>query len=409
MLYNQNLVTIPFDRPELAGRSPALATVLDLSNHLSAEASPQGVLEVALEHLLEAFDLDAGRAYLMDPDGAWLSLKAHRGVDPTGLEYVRLDQGFTGMAARSRSFLAMRVKELNDPERVCLLADRGFEAVICLPLIALDQVVGVMNLAARRIISLDLAGVDLMMVLGNLAAVALTGTMKSQALAEQKEAIQFFAFTASHDLKSPAAGIHGLAQRMLTHCDEHLDQRARTYAQQIVKASARIEALVSEINGYIRAKEGELKLEDVDLGELLDDLRRELKPRLAERGVAWVQPDRLPMVRADRLALVRMLMNYLDNALKYGGEGLTTLEVAYRRQDAEHVLCVADDGVGLPPDAAARAFGLFQRLGAPSAVEGTGLGLAIVSELARRHRGRAWLEPTHSPGACFCFSLAAEN
>ncbi|MBI4798419.1 MAG: GAF domain-containing protein [Desulfarculus sp.] len=416
MLSTSKHITVPYDEMDISKRSQELAVLLELSNLLCWSQSLNDVVHNGLALVLKHMTLDAGRLYLMDDSGKYLNLAASLGVNTTGLKQVSLNEGFTGQAARNRQFIAQHVTELADKARVRLLTKKGFQVVICVPLIALDQVVGVLNLAARKLVRLTPSTIDLLIVMGNQIAVAANNARlneelkeKAHQLEEQKTAIQFFAYTASHDLKSPAVGIFGLTQRLQKQFGAALAEKGQELCQQIIKAATRIESLTREINAYIAAKEGPRRLETVDLEELLEGLEREYGPVMRQRQIQWRRPAQLPAIRCERLALTRVLQNLLDNALKYGGPGLSSIEVIYRQDEGQHVLGVKDDGVGLDPRSAGRLFEAFQRGETAMGTEGTGLGLAIVREVARRHGGRAWLESQPGQGAAFFIGIAQEQ
>ncbi len=415
MLTNRKYVTVPLDKLDLGERSRELSILLEMSNLLAWSQNLNDVAHNGLSQVLKHFELDAGRLYLMEEGGKYLRLAASLGVNVTGLKRVNVSEGFTGKAARTRQFIAQHVSEFPDQSRVALLSRKGLKVVICVPLIALDQVVGVLNLGARRVVTLDQLTIDMLIVIGNQIAVAANNArlqedlrLTAKLLTEQKGAIQFFAYTASHDLKSPAVGIYGLTQRLQKQHGAALGPKGQETCHQILKAATRIETLVSEINTFIAAKEAPLRLEVVDMGELVESVRRDFSERMAERGVKWLRPHDLPKFRGERLGLSRLLQNLLDNALKYGGPKLSRLELVAREEEAAYVFGLADDGAGLDPEAAKNIFQAFQRGESSRGTEGTGLGLAIVSEVAQRHGGQVWLESQPGKGACFYFSVAKD-
>jgi signal transduction histidine kinase len=110
---------------------------------------------------------------------------------------------------------------------------------------------------------------------------------------------------------------------------------------------------------------------------------------------------------ADAGALRQILLNLLDNAVKYGPRGQTVL-VRAARAGAEVVVSVEDEGPGVPPADRERVFDPFTRLERPGLprVSGTGVGLAVVRDLVRAHGGRAWIEDGRS-GARVCVALPA--
>ncbi len=142
MLHNKKYISIKLNAPKLKKRNRALSFLIDMSNFLAIPMEPKDLLEGALSMVLEHFSLKFGRIYLMDEGGKSLSLAAHRGIEIAGLEKVHINEGFTGKAARTRSFIAQYVSQLEDKKRAALLTDKGLLINICVPLISRDKVGG---------------------------------------------------------------------------------------------------------------------------------------------------------------------------------------------------------------------------------------------------------------------------
>ena len=225
-------------------------------------------------------------------------------------------------------------------------------------------------------------------------------------LLRSTEKFKQFAYTVMHDLKSPAIGIHGLAELLHKQFGDSLDEKGRKYCEQILKASVHLAALVEMINGYIAAKELELRLDKIDVKEVLRTVREQFAPRLIARQIEWMEPEVLPKIKADRLCLYRIFTNLVDNALKYGGEDLSEISIGCEESDEFHTFSVSDNGAGIEEGDLDRIFSQFQRGVTPRAMEGTGLGLAIVRELAERHGGEIWAEPGQDKGTTFYVSLS---
>jgi K+-sensing histidine kinase KdpD len=111
-------------------------------------------------------------------------------------------------------------------------------------------------------------------------------------------------------------------------------------------------------------------------------------------------------VRADRLSLLRVFRNLLDNALKYGGEELSEIRIRYEESHDFHVFSVCDNGVGVKTETPEKLFALFQRHETSKGVDGTGLGLAIVKEIVERHQGEVWAEPRSQRGVSFFITIS---
>jgi PAS domain S-box-containing protein len=226
-----------------------------------------------------------------------------------------------------------------------------------------------------------------------------------EALKESSEKIKRFAYSVSHDLKSPAVGIYGLTKRLHQGYAERLDEKGREYCNQILKTAEQIAALAEQIMLYISSKENPLHIESVKLKEITEMIREEFSPHLAVRSVRWMEPDCLPQVRADRLCMLRVFRNLVDNALKYAGDELSEITVGYEEEEGFHILSLKNDGATIDAGVFERIFKPFERDDSSRTVKGVGLGLAIVQELLERHGGKAWVRSSNEEGTTFVFSF----
>jgi signal transduction histidine kinase len=227
-----------------------------------------------------------------------------------------------------------------------------------------------------------------------------------EALLENSRKLEFFAYSVTHDLKSPTVAIHGLVRLFHSRYGSGLGERARNICEQILKATEHILALVEKINCYIATKGAPLTLERIEVGEVVEAIRKEFELPLGRRRIALVGPHGKPEFKADKLSILRLFRNLVDNALKYGGEPLTKITVSHRETGDFHILSVGDDGIGIREEDYGKIFNLFQRNSTSTGTEGAGLGLAIVKEIAEKHRGSAWVEPGYGSGVCFSVSIS---
>jgi signal transduction histidine kinase len=359
--------------------------------------------------------MDSGRIYLLDEPSHSLELVSFRGIDPTGLESMALDQGFSGKAVRTKCFLAQYVSEMGDKERAAFLANKGLRIIICLPLINRDKVGGVMNLGKNSFMKLDQGKIDLLTIVGNQIAVAINSTKlyedldkRMAALNEKNEMIKLFTYSISHDLKSPAVGIYGLAKRFQENYGPKLDSKGKDYCTYIMNAAEEMVSLIEKINTYIYSKESPFCFEKIDMGQITKAIKNEFKEKLKERQIRLIEPAYYPEIVADKLAMGRIFRNFIDNALKYGGDGLRELKIGHREDNKFHCLSFSDDGIGLKKEEQEKIFEQFQRKSTSRGHEGIGLGLAIVKEIVERHGGRVWIENGCSNGATFCVSISKD-
>jgi two-component system sensor histidine kinase KdpD len=116
-----------------------------------------------------------------------------------------------------------------------------------------------------------------------------------------------------------------------------------------------------------------------------------------------VEPN-LPLLRFDYVQIAQVLVNLIENAVKYTPEG-TPIAVAARQVPEAIEVSVHDDGLGIPPEHQLRLFDTFYRANAATAVPGSGIGLAISKGLVEAHGGRIWVESEPGNGTTFRFTL----
>jgi len=227
-----------------------------------------------------------------------------------------------------------------------------------------------------------------------------------KALKVSSEKLKLFAYSISHDLKSPSIGLYGITKRLQKDYADILGEKGQRYCEQILKTAEQIAALVEQINVFISTKEAPLTIERLALKEVLQVIREEFSSQLSIREIRWSEPDYIPEIEADRLSIIRALRNLVENALKYGGEALSEIIIRYKGSGESHILSIKDNGIGLKKqDSQQDIFAPFIRRKTSKGIEGSGLGLTIVREIAEKHGGDVWLELGQEAGITFYISL----
>jgi signal transduction histidine kinase len=219
------------------------------------------------------------------------------------------------------------------------------------------------------------------------------------------EKIKLFAYSISHDLKNPLIAINGLTKLLDKLYSDRLDEKGKVICSQINKESEHAMALIEEIKVFIRTKEMPLAFEALKPKEIITQIREEFGTAIVNRQIKWSEPEDIPEIKADKLSLIRVFRNLVDNALKYGGNELSEIKIGYSGSDAFHVFSVSDDGPGIEKENFDKIFGLFQRSETGKKQEGLGLGLAIAKEVAEKHGGRTWVEQRPEKGVTFYISI----
>ena len=222
-----------------------------------------------------------------------------------------------------------------------------------------------------------------------------------------------FVATASHELRTPLAAVYGAAQTLRRH-DFALDEAGRDrFVSLIVDESERLNRIVNEILLANQLDAGRLDLleEPFDPGDLVErvvDAAREHRPPGIRLAIEVA--NEIPAVAADRDRVRQVLVNLVENAIKYSPDG-GVVEVGVQETEGSVCFHVRDEGLGIPADEQARIFEKFYRLDPEMTrgIGGTGLGLYICSELLERMDGRIWVESKEGAGSTFSFELPAAD
>lgn len=210
----------------------------------------------------------------------------------------------------------------------------------------------------------------------------------------------------SHDLRTPLASITG-AVSTLRDPDVQLDEITRAELITDIAAEAdRLNRLVGNLLDMTRVEAGALRLthEPGDIAEVIGAALEQRSGPLKDRPLTLRVPRDLPSVPMSEPLIVQVMVNLLDNALKYSGEG-TPIELSAALDGAVLAVQVADRGVGLPAGDERHIFDKFYRVQHPGRVSGTGLGLAIAKGIVEAHGGEIVAEHRHGGGSTFRFTL----
>lgn len=286
-----------------------------------------------------------------------------------------------------------------------------------LPLAATTGTLGVLavRLPAEQI-SLGPAQLQLLEALSGLIALsleraALAHESEQRLVQVEAEKLRNSLLSAvSHDLRTPLAAIAGASSTLL-EAEHTLPPAARReLTQSIVDETDRLNRLVANLLDMTRLEGGAIAVQKQwqPIEEIIGVVLGRLATRLASHRVEVRLPANLPLVAIDDVLMQQVLVNLLENAVKYApADSLITL-AATARPD-EIIIEVADEGPGIPPGDEERIFDKFHRGSAAGGRAGVGLGLAICRGIVGLHGGRIWGENRPQGGAAFRFTLPIEG
>ena len=221
--------------------------------------------------------------------------------------------------------------------------------------------------------------------------------------------LEAFAYSVSHDLRSPLRGIDGWSQALLEDYADRLDGDGREYLDKVRSEAQRMGLLINDLLQLSRVTRDPMERDHVDLTAMAQSIAARLREAEHGRSLVFAIEPGLAATGDFRLLEIA-LTNLLGNAVKYTGpRAEARIEFGQSAGEEGLAFFVRDNGVGFNMAYVHKLFGAFQRLHKASEFPGTGIGLATVQRIVHRHGGRVWAEGQVNGGATFRFTLSRET
>jgi signal transduction histidine kinase len=211
----------------------------------------------------------------------------------------------------------------------------------------------------------------------------------------------------SHEFRTPLTSIMTFTELLLDSAAGELNQEQHEYLTDVLESSQKLLHMINDLLDLSRLDAGKIKLfrEAIDIRELVRDAEKTVRPLVERQGLTLSNTIAygLPLVDADPLRVIQVVLNLLGNAIKFTPAG-GTVTLSARPTDGFMEIAVSDTGVGIAPEDAERVFEKFTQSG-QTRPEGSGLGLPLAKSLVELHGGRMWLESRKGQGSTFYFTL----
>ena len=213
-------------------------------------------------------------------------------------------------------------------------------------------------------------------------------------LERRNDELMRFSYTVSHDLKGPLVTIKSFIGYLLADLEAGNAAKVQADIAHIRKAAERMDELMEDLLQLSRVGRKQHPPAQLSLQQLVQDACELLAGRIATCNAEVVPPEPNVLVWGDRVRLLEVLQNLLDNAIKFSEgrpvAGRVRVWVTATQRGQEVVISVRDRGIGIDPRFQHKLFGLFEKL--HNHAEGTGIGLALVKRIVELHGGRVWVE-----------------
>lgn len=389
-------------------REARTRTLYELSREIAAVSNMETIVRVVVRRAVESFNREV-IILLPDTSGRllqWARQEPSVNLQPKlQLETIGIIGANNGekivyqqpLEDASEQAVAIWVMEHGEP------AGRGTETLpgaqfTYLPLKSEGRIMGVIGVDMQeKYISPEFR--QLLEAFAGLAAIAieranLAEQAKQTALLTESDKLRTALFNSiSHELRTPLSSIIGAVSGLLDVKIAASPGACSELLETIKDGAARMERLIANLLDTARLESGmmQLKSDWCDISDIIGSALRRLGETIQGTPLQVEVPDESPLVWADCVLLEQVIVNLIDNAIKYSPKG-SPLEIHVAFSDSTATVSVADRGLGIPEEDLLRIFDKFYRLKSPRTVSGTGLGLSICKGIVEAHGGQIWAE-----------------
>lgn len=407
---------------ELAQSVEELEALGEVSQVVGSSLDLDKVLSRIVRHAVQLSEADGGTVFTFDRDKQIFLLKTSYGVNQSFEEELRRskisrgDASVIGQASVRREPVQIADIHVLDEYPLACVQQEGYRAVLAVPLIDEDELVGGLVVLSKKAGTFPERGVNLLHTFAAQSILAIRNARlfeeieeKGRQLARADKHKSEFLANMSHELRTPLNAILGYTELIL-------DEIYGTVPDKIVEVLTRLEKngrhLLSLINDVldlskIEAGRFTLTLGDYSLTELIESVHSSLESLAAEKNLALKLnlPEKLPIGKGDDQRLTQVLLNLVGNAIKFTEEGEICIEAL--AEDECFIVSVVDTGPGISEENLHTVFREFHQVDGSSTKQkgGTGLGLAISKKIVEMHGGRIWVSSSVGAGSTFTFSI----
>jgi GAF domain-containing protein len=396
----------------------------DVGQAVSSTLDLETVLNTIVSRAAQLAGADGASIHEYDEGAREFHIRAAHNYDPELVEStrsmpIRFGEGLMGRAAEQRE--PMQVPDIRHEGAYQsrlrdMLLRMGYRALLAVPLLREDQVIGALTVNRREPGEFPPEVVELLQTFATQSALAIQNARlfreveeKGRQLAIASQHKSQFLANMSHELRTPLNAVLGYTELILDETFGDVPEPIRDSLERARNSGQHLLGLINDVLDLSKIEAGQLTLSlaDYAMEEVTHAVATNVESLAAEKKLALrvsVPPD-LPPGRGDVRRIAQVLLNLLGNALKFTEAGEVRVEVTL--SDGTFVVSVADTGPGISEADQARIFEEFQQADSSSTRKkgGTGLGLAIAKRIVEMHGGRIWVESALGQGSTFRFSL----
>jgi GAF domain-containing protein len=407
---------------ELAQSVGELQALGEVSRAVSSTVDLETVLTTIVAKATQLSSTDAGAIYVFDEATQEFDLRATYGMHDAIIaeikdRRIRIGETAIGQAAEHR--MPIQIPDVqSDPSPLVLdvVVRAGFRAVLTIPLLCPDRIVGALVVRRKQPGEFPQAVVSLMQTFAEQSAIAIENARLFEEIAQKGRELEIasqhksqFVANMSHELRTPLAAILGYAELMQEGFYGPQSDKSSDALKRIQSNGKHLLGLINTVLDIAKVESGQfsLNLAEYALESVVETVRAATESLVQNKSLAFKTDvaKGLPVGVGDEQRLTQVLLNLVGNAIKFTDSG--EVRITAKAVDGHFSVGVTDTGPGIPLEEQKRVFEQFHQVdnSTTKAKGGTGLGLAIAKQIVEMHGGRIWVESTLGQGATFQMEL----
>jgi len=409
---------------ELTRSVGELTALGEVSQALSSTLDLEAVLDTIVSRASQLAGAAGCSIYEYDGVAEQFELRATHNPDAEFVEALRAaplrkGEGVMGRATEMRE--PIQIPDIAQPGAYQssvrdILLRFGYRALLSVPLLREDQVIGSLSFNRRAPGEFPPEVVDVLKTFATQSALAIQNARLFHEIADKSRQLEAasqhkseFLANMSHELRTPLNAIIGFSEVLAQGMFGEINEKQTEYLHDILESGRHLLSLINDILDLSKIEAGRMELEvsEFDLPQAIQNALTLVRERALRSGIALHHAidERVAEIRADERKVKQVLLNLLSNAIKFTPEG-GRIEVRAVPADGLVEVSVTDTGIGIAPEDLEAVFEEFRQVGAADKkAEGTGLGLALARKFIELHGGRIWVTSQVGVGSTFTFTL----
>jgi signal transduction histidine kinase len=407
---------------ELAQSVNELRALGEVSQAVNSTLDLQTVLTTIVSKAAPLAGTEAGAIYVFNEASEEFQLRATYGMDDALIANIRdhhihIGETAVGQAAERRIPVQIADVLLEPPSEVLApIVRAGFRALLILPLLGADRVVGALVVRRRQPGEFPKSTVDLLQTFAAQSVLAIQNARlfseieeKGRQLAIASQHKSQFLANMSHELRTPLNAILGYTELILDSIYGDAPEKMRAVLKRVESNGRHLLGLINDVLDLSKIEAGQLvlSLTDYSLKDVVYNVFSAVEPLASEKKLNFKVevPPNLPVGHGDERRLTQVLLNLVGNAIKFTDSGDVVIKAT--ATNGSFTVAVRDTGPGISETDQAKIFEEFQQADntATKKKGGTGLGLSIARRIMEMHGGKLWVESLVGRGSVFSFML----